>query len=76
MEAVYGLCGVDRGIPEVWGSVYDVRELLESSVKLMDGKSPLELELPLPLEKVKKKLLKRVDRTAVGKLLQECGMVN
>ena len=76
MEAVYGLCGVDRGIPEVWGSVYDVRELLASSVKLMDGKSPLELELPLPLEKVKKKLLKRVDRTAVGKLLRECGMVN
>ena len=76
MEAVYGLCGVDRGIPEVWGSVYDVRELLASSVKLMDGKSPLELELPLPLEKVKKKLMKRVDRTAVGKLLRECGMVN
>ena len=51
-------------------------ELLASSVKLMDGKSPLELELPLPLEKVKKKLMKRVDRTAVGKLLRECGMVN
>ena len=27
MEAVYGLLGVDRGIPEVWGSVYDIREL-------------------------------------------------
>ena len=26
MEAVYGLLGVDRGVPEVWGSVYDVRE--------------------------------------------------
>ena len=46
MEAVYGLLGVDRGVPEVWGSVYDVRELLDSSVKLMDGKSPLEIELP------------------------------
>ena len=32
MEAVYGLLGVDRGVPEVWGSVYDVRELLDSSV--------------------------------------------
>ena len=40
MEAVYGLLGVDRGVPEVWGSVYDVRDLLDSSVKLMDGKSP------------------------------------
>ena len=46
MEAVYGLLGVDRGVPEVWGSVYDVRDLLDSSVKLMDGKSPLEIELP------------------------------
>ena len=26
--------GVDRGVPEVWGSVYDIRELLDSSVKL------------------------------------------
>ncbi|MDE5758945.1 MAG: oleate hydratase, partial [Allobaculum sp.] len=25
MEAVYTLCDVDRGVPEVWGSVYDVR---------------------------------------------------
>ena len=24
MEAVYGLLGVDRGVPEVWGSVYEM----------------------------------------------------
>ena len=57
MEAVYGLCGVDRGVPEVWGSVYDVRDLLDSTVKLMDGKSPLEMKLPLPLELLKKRFL-------------------
>ena len=28
MEAVYTLCNVDRGVPEVWGSVYDIRDLL------------------------------------------------
>ena len=56
MEAVYGLCGVDRGVPEVWGSVYDVRELLDSTVKLMDGKSPLEMKLPMPFEMLKKPL--------------------
>ena len=49
MEAVYGLLGVDRGVPEVWGSVYDIRDLLDASVKLMDGKSPLDIELPGPL---------------------------
>ena len=70
-EAVYGLCGVDRGVPEVWGSVYDVRELLDSTVKLMDGKSPLEMKLPMPFEMMKKPLLKKIDRTIVGKLLRD-----
>ena len=71
MEAVYGLCGVDHGVPEVWGSVYDVRELLDSTVKLMDGKSPLEMKLPMPFEMMKKPLLKKIDRTIVGKLLRD-----
>ncbi len=26
MEAVYTLCDVDRGVPEVWGSVYDMHQ--------------------------------------------------
>ena len=71
MEAVYGLLGVDRGVPEVWGSVYDVRELLDSSVKLMDGKSPLEIELPGPLNALKKPLIKAVRVTIVEKVLRD-----
>ncbi len=71
MEAIYGLCGVDRGVPEVWGSVYDVRELLDSTVKLMDGKSPLEMKLPMPFEMLKKPLLRKIDKTIVGKLLRD-----
>ena len=71
MEAVYGLCGVDRGVPEVWGSVYDVRELLDSTVKLMDGKSPLEMKLPMPFELLKKPLLRKIDKTIIGKLLRD-----
>lgn len=71
MEAVYGLLGVDRGVPEVWGSVYDIRELLDSSVKLMDGKSPLEIELPGPLNALKKPLLRVVKGTVVEKVLRD-----
>ena len=71
MEAVYGLLGVDRGVPEVWGSVYDVRALLDSSVKLMDGKSPLEIKLPAPLEALKKPLLKKLHGTVIEKLLRD-----
>ena len=71
MEAVYGLLGVDRGVPEVWGSVYDIRDLLDSSVKLMDGKSPLEIELPGPLNALKKPLLKKLKGTVIEKVLRD-----
>ena len=30
MESVYTLLDIDRGVPEVWGSKYDVREILRS----------------------------------------------
>ena len=71
MEAVYGLLGVDRGVPEVWGSVYDIRELLDSSVKLMDGKSPLEIQLPGPLNGLKKPLLRIIKGTVIEKILRD-----
>ena len=75
MEAVYGLLGVDRGVPEVWGSVYDVRDLLESSVRLMDGKSPLDMDLPAPLKLLKKPLLGAIRGTVLEKLLREHGVL-
>ena len=71
MEAVYTLLNVDRGVPEVWGSVYDIRELLDSSVKLMDGKSPLEIQLPGPLNALKKPLLKLVKGNVIEKVLRD-----
>ena len=49
MEAVYTLLNIDRGVPEVWGSVYDVRDLLDATVKLRDGKKPIDMELNLCL---------------------------
>ena len=71
MEAVYGLLGVDRGVPEVWGSVYDIRVLLDSSVKLMDGKSPLDIPLPGPPGILKKVLVKTIGGTVVEKVLKD-----
>ena len=69
------LLGVDRGVPEVWGSVYDIRELLDSSVKLMDGKSPLEIQLPGPLNALKKPVIKVVKGTVIEKLLRDHGIL-
>ena len=75
MEAVYGLLGVDRGVPEVWASVYDIRELLSSSVKLMDGKSPLEIQLPGPLNALKKPLIHVIKGTVIEKALRDQGVL-
>ena len=71
MEAVYTLLDVDRGVPEVWGSVYDVRDLLNATVQLRDGKKLTELN-PHLLEKLAlKALLRKVENTEIEKLLKE-----
>ena len=75
IEAVYGLLDIDRGVPEVWGSVYDIRELLDSSVKLMDGKSPLEIELPGPLNLIKKPILNKIKGTVIEKVLRDHNVI-
>ena len=75
MEAVYGLLGIDRGVPEVWGSVYDVRNLLDASVRLMDGESLLRADLPMPVEKLKRWILKLIKDTDIEKLLKEYKLI-
>ena len=72
MEAVYGLLGVDRGVPEVWGSVYDIRALLDSAVCLMDGRSPLDVA---PFSAVKKPLVHFIRGTVIEKLLRDHGIL-
>ena len=71
MEAVYTLCDVDRGVPEVWGSTFDVRDLLMSSVKLRDGKAITDMSLPLRDRAALDILLKKLGNTDIVKLLRE-----
>lgn len=71
MEAVYTLLDVDRGVPEVWGSVYDVRDLLNASVKLRDGKKITDMELGFAERMVLKKAIAKIKNTEIEKLLKE-----
>ena len=71
MEAVYTLLNVDRGVPEVWGSTYDVRDLLDATVKLRDGKPLTEMDLGFIEKVVVKKLLDKIEGTDIEKLLME-----
>ena len=71
MEAVYTLLNVDRGVPEVWGSVYDIRDLLNATVQLRDGKKITDMELPF-IEKIAlKEVLKKIQGTDIEKFLKE-----
>ena len=75
MEAVYTLLDIDRGVPEVWGSVYDVRDLLNATVQLRDGKKITEMN-PTLLEKIAfKAVLKKIEGTDIEKLLKEYNVI-
>ena len=70
MEAVYTLLNVDRGVPEVWGSVYDIRDLLDATVKLRDGKSLADMEFSFTERIALKKVLSKIEGTDIEKLLK------
>ena len=75
MEAVYTLLNVDRGVPEVWGSVYDIRALLDATVKLRDGKKATDMDIGFMKELVVKKLLGKIKDTDIEKILKEYNVI-
>jgi oleate hydratase len=70
MEAVYTLLAVDRGVPEVFNSCYDIRVLLDSTAKMMDGRKPADMKLPFAANIAKKKGLKMISGTVIEDLLK------
>ena len=74
MEAVYTLLKVDRAVPEVWGSKYDVRELLRACYYAVDKKSVDELPLNFTEKQLIKVLEKKVKGTDLEILLKESGL--
>ena len=75
MEAAYTLLNIDRGVPEVWGSCYDIRALLDATSKMMDGKKLTEIKLPFGYRLVEKKALEKVEGTIVEELLKRYHLI-
>ena len=71
MEAVYQLLGIERGVPEVFNSTYDIRTLLAATSRLRDG---AEFHLPGPAA-LRKWLIAKLDETEIGELLTDSGLV-
>lgn len=70
MEAVYTLMDVDRAVPEVYGSVFDIRELLKAFYYMSDKKKLDEMDLHMS-KLVKLALNKKVKGTWIEELLKE-----
>ena len=74
MEAVYTLLKIDRAVPEVWGSKYDVRELLKACYYVVDKKSVDELPLTFAEKQAIKIVEKKIKGTDLEILFKESGL--
>ena len=74
MEAVYTLLKIDRAVPEVWGSKYDVRELLKACYYAVDKKTVDELPLTFVEKQLIKVVMKKAKGTDIEILLKDSGL--
>ncbi|ADX70649.1 oleate hydratase [Lactobacillus helveticus] len=75
MEAVYTLLNVDRGVPEVFDSIYDIRQLLRAMYYMSDKKKLADQDMPL-LEKLALKTgMRKIKKTWVEELLKEANLM-
>ncbi|MFA5605949.1 MAG: oleate hydratase [Leucobacter sp.] len=72
MEAVYTLLDVERGVPEVFNSTYDVRALFTAVKRMRDGEA-----LEIPGGKIGQHFVhKHTQNNVVGELLQQFGLTD
>lgn len=74
MEAVYTLLNVERGVPEVFNSVYDIRELLKSTYYLGDKQKITQMKLPVPAP-IMRRILRKLQGTWLGELLHNAKLL-
>lgn len=75
MESVYTLLDIDRGVPEVFNSCYDVRALLDATSKMMDGKKLTDMKVPFFVGLVEKIGLKKISGTVIEDLLKRYNVI-
>lgn len=75
MEAVYRLLNIDRGVPEVFDSCFDIRVLLRSIYYLNDKKKLKDIDWPWFVRLLGKQGLRQVQGTYVEQLLKDAKLV-
>ena len=75
MEAVYALTEVDRGVPEVFGSSFDARVLLNALYYLNDEKKLPDVKLSFVERVLEGAALHKVKGTYVEELLEQAKLI-
>lgn len=76
MEAVYTLLDIDRAVPEVWGSTYDVRDLLHAVSAMRDGKKLTDLRMSFVVKTIVKKVIAGIRGTDIEKILKRYKLID
>ena len=75
MQAVYTLLNVDRAVPEVFPSCFDVRVLMRSIYYLNDKKKLADIEMPWFMKMLGAAGLKHVRGTYIAELMRQEGLI-
>ena len=71
MESVYELLQLDRGVPEVFASQYDIRILTRVTHYLLDGRKLTDMSLPFIQKMALKTVVKHLKGTTIYDLLSD-----
>lgn len=74
MEAVYSLLDIKRGIPEVWDSTYDLRDILSATTRLFDNEKLIDSSAKRQ-KRIAREILKLSEGTDAYTLLEETGIL-
>jgi oleate hydratase len=74
MEAVYTLLNIERGVPEPWGSRYDLRALLNAAIAMRDYE---KVKVPAQVEAFIRYVTgaENLEKTEIGELLRDYGFI-
>lgn len=75
MEAVYTLLNVDRGIPEVFASSFDIRVIFNAVYYLNDQKKLEEYKLPWLMKMLEKQGIRKIKGTFIEELLHDAKLI-
>ena len=66
---------IDRGVPEVWGSAYDIRELLRATYYALDKKKITDADLSWKEKILLKKVLSEIKDTDIELWIKDAKLI-